>query len=1168
MADARKERALLGRYELLRLVEEGVGGCLYQGRQVDGDKPALVKVIAPTLTRSVALGKYLYDAWADQKALIEHPNVLHVWDVGKQGELQYVAVEDAGGEPLSRRMDQAPLEVDQAFDILHQIAEGLRAAHRRDVVQGHLKPSDIILTADEMDRRLVKVAFIDMGVSAQESLAPVFGELLGSPKYMAPEVIRGRMASPESDVFSLGVIAYEILTGKEPFPSDNSVGYLFANCESQPVPADEVRDGLPHEVAMVLARMLEKEPTQRYRSMQRLTDDLDRCLSSMKTGQVEVVPYGTDSAFARDYEMTPPSAPARKESASKGPQPVSSSARALFLLAMLVVVAGLYYIVTHSPTSANGASGAPAPSGVFTNRALAQAHTPTPGPAVKPAAEKQPSDTEQPPAAEQTTPPTPPATSVEQPPAPQPPAPEPAATPKAAADPAQEALAKAQASWAVHQQMHDYELGVTTFDDVATRFKDTPAATEARRQMGQIYTTWARSLADKDEFSDAVEKYHKALDLLPADSQFAQLANSALPGVMVSWAESEQNRGEYAHALQILTQVAKDYPGTVQARLLEQRRPELLLNNARTLWKDKKDYGAAAGAFAQVSKEYPNTKWAQDAQAALPDLYLESATQHVAQGDLTDARRTLQQLTEAYPGQEVAQKAQDLDAQVLFGLYQKASDAKDSAKADESYGELLQDHPSSPWAVKAIRLRLGLTRAAGEPTFSVTNARAQLADAKKAYDSFDYRQAIETLRSVLRYANGESQEAGQALALLPAWSYEDALGSFGRGVPAEAKKKLADLSSQFPNTEWSKRAAQTLKNVDDAPDGMVYVPEGRFQMGEDMDAIAKIIKAQKMTGMPDTPDAVQMAAELYGLTCETPEHAAITGGFYIDKTEVTNQQYKKFVDETGYVPPAQWRDGNYPDGQGAFPVGGVTLADARRYAQWRGCRLPTEAEWEKAARGVDGRRFPWGDTWADNRCRHMLAADAGPVAVGSFPTWPSPYGCLDMIGNVQEWTSSKFLPYPGSIMEQKPTGENYVTRGGAWTQPNIVPIPSDCTSRYPVDPKMSFLALGFRCVKDAPGFKPPAAAAAPSAKPATAATPNPAPAAPKPPAPASAASTPGTRAERAGVVCPRSRTGPGGRRQALRVAEPDGGPLYRRPPGRCSRRQSNRPPCSAIAPAA
>ncbi len=503
MADAQKERALLGRYELHSLIEEGVGGCLYQGRQVDGDKRALVKVIAPTLTRSVALGKYLYDAWADQKALIEHPNVLHVWDVGKQGELQYVAVEDAGGEPLSRRMDRAPLEVDEAFDILHQISEGLRAAHRRDVVHGHLKPSDIILTTDEMDRRLVKVAFIDMGVSAQESLAPVFGELLGSPKYMAPEVIRGRMPSPESDVFSLGVIAYEMLTGTEPFPSDNSVGYLFANCESQAVPADEVREGLPHEVALVLARMLEKEPARRYRSMQRLADDLDRCVASMKMGNVEVVPYGTDSAFARDYEITPPPAATSKESRSRGPQPVPASTRALFLVAMLVVVAGLYYVVYRTGSSGNRASGSPAPTGGASGQVLAQANTP-PGPAVKPTVEEQPSPTGQT---------TPPETAVEQTPVTQPPTvgtpvPQPAAAPQTPADPAQQALAKAQTSWSVNQKAHDYELGVTAFQDVATRFKDTPAAAEARRQMGQIYTEWARSLTDKGDFSGAVDKYH------------------------------------------------------------------------------------------------------------------------------------------------------------------------------------------------------------------------------------------------------------------------------------------------------------------------------------------------------------------------------------------------------------------------------------------------------------------------------------------------------------------------------------------------------------------------------------------------------------------------------------------------------------------------------------
>ena len=617
---------------------------------------------------------------------------------------------------------------------------------------------------------------------------------------------------------------------------------------------------------------------------------------------------------------------------------------------------------------------------------------------------------------------------------------------------------------------------------MASRFEGTPAAAQARQQAGQIYTEWARHLSDQNDFAGTVEKYKSALELLPADSQFAKLARSSLPGAIVRWAEAEQNRGQYAHALELYQEVAKDYAGTVEAKLLDQRRPDLLLNTARSLWKDKKDYDAAAGIFAQVSKEYAGTDSAQKAQEALPQLYLEGVRQKLDQGDLAEARRRLAQLAEAYPGQQVAEEAQDLDAEVLFGLFKQASDGGDAGKADESYGELLQRHPSSAWAIKAVRLRLGLDRVAGEPPFSVTTARAQLVQAKKAYDSFDYNQAIKTVQSVLRYANEESQEAVQALALLPQWSYEDALSSFGKGLPADAKKKLADLSAQFPHTVWSDRAAQTLKNIDDAPDGMVYVPEGRFEMGEDLDAVAKTISDQHIAGMTDDPAAVKMAAELYGLTGETPEHAATTGAFYIDKTEVTNQQYKKFVDEAGYMAPAQWKDGNYPDGQGAFPVSGLTLADAQRYAEWRGCRLPTEAEWEKAARGVDGRRFPWGDSWADNRARHMQAADAGPLAVGSFPTWPSPYGCLDMIGNVQEWTTSDYAPYAGSLMEDTPPEGLKVTRGGAWQQPELVPIPASCASRYPVDPKMSFLALGFRCVKDATTARA-AAARAPGATP-------------------------------------------------------------------------------------
>ena len=1056
MTDAEKVPARLGKFELLDQIEEGAGGRLYHARQTETGRPALVKVVAPALTHSASFAKYFYDTWADQKSLMEHPNVLQVWDVGKEGDLQYVAVEDAGGQPLSERMKSGPMETDEVLGILHQTAEGLRAAHRREVAHGHLKPADIILTADEAGRPLVKVAFFDLGVSAADSMAPVFGELLGSPKYMAPEVIQGRAATPESDVFSLGVIAYQMLTGKEPFPSDTNVGYLFANCSAEAAPADQVRQGLPHEVALVVARMLAKEPAQRYRSVQRLTDDLDRCAACMKTGRVEVVPYGTDSAFARAYEITPPGA-------SKWP---AAHVRWLGYAAVVVVVA-CFIAVAAIPWARRGAVAGPqsAQGTLIASPEAPQPTTPPPPipavPAVAPVA----------PAA-QTVAPAPEAPAARQP---------------AKADEPQAALDKAAALWKRHQDAHDYEIGVAAFSGVVSLYPESPVAADARRQVGQLYTEWARFLSDQGDFAGAVDKYKKAVDSSPTETTYTKLAHDALPATIVRWADAEQNRGNYGKALDLYQEVAHDYPGTMEANLLDKRRPELLLNSAEALWKDKQDYDGAAGTFAQVVRDYANTDWAKKAQAQLPNLYLESIRQKLDKGDLAEARRQLAQLAEAYPNQDVARKAQELDAEVLFDQFKQASDAGDAAKIASAYSELVRRHPDSQWTVKAFRAKGGLERTAAEPSFSGSTARSQLKDAQKFYDAFDYAQGLQTLKSVLRFAKEDSPEATEALALLPAWSYEDALYAYGKGLPADCKKKLADLSAQFPGTVWAARSAQTLTSIEKPPEGMVYVPEGRFRMGTDMDTITQILRDQHIEALSADPDALKMAAGFYGLLNETPQHTATTGAYFIDKTEVTNQRYKDFLDATGYPPPAQWKNGTYPEGEGSFPVAGVTLADAQRFAKWRNCRLPTEAEWEKAARGTDGRRFPWGDVWQDNRARHMLPATAGPAAVGSFPAWQSPYGCLDVIGNVQEWTSSDFAPYEGSLMEAPAAAGQKVVRGGAWERAEIVPIPSACATRYPDDPAHSDVKTGFRCVKDALAGAAPATAGTAAVAPAAAA---------------------------------------------------------------------------------
>src|SRR5262249_3157990 len=132
--------------------------------------------------------------------------------------------------------------------------------------------------------------------------------------------------------------------------------------------------------------------------------------------------------------------------------------------------------------------------------------------------------------------------------------------------------------------------------------------------------------------------------------------------------------------------------------------------------------------------------------------------------------------------------------------------------------------------------------------------------------------------------------------------------------------------------------------------------------------------------------------------------------FLIDKYEVTNRQFRRFVEETGYKKPISWLDQGYPAGRDDFPVTGVNYEDARAYARWIGKRLPTEAEWEKAARGSDGRLWVWGNRWRQGACK-MDDSRGGPLVnspapVGSYPLDRSVYGVMDMAGNILEWVEA------------------------------------------------------------------------------------------------------------------------------------------------------------------
>jgi serine/threonine-protein kinase len=244
----------------------------------------------------------------------------------------------------------------------------------------------------------------------------------------------------------------------------------------------------------------------------------------------------------------------------------------------------------------------------------------------------------------------------------------------------------------------------------------------------------------------------------------------------------------------------------------------------------------------------------------------------------------------------------------------------------------------------------------------------------------------------------------------------------------------------------------------------VYVPAGEFLMGSEAEDARKT-----------TEGGVAYP--------EIPEHMVYLDGFWIDKHEVTNGQYALCVQagacEPPYVPSSATRSHYYDDPEYAdYPVIWVSWYQARAYCEWAGRRLPTEAEWEKAARGTDGRKFPWGDepvsdelvNYCDKDCPRSYAReehdDGYPetAPVGSFPAGASPYGAVDMAGNVWEWTSTLLRDYPydpNDGREDPTVDEHRVWRGGPWSNGYWW---MRSTLRYHSVMWYRFYNLGFRCV--------------------------------------------------------------------------------------------------------
>jgi eukaryotic-like serine/threonine-protein kinase len=232
-----------------------------------------------------------------------------------------------------------------------------------------------------------------------------------------------------------------------------------------------------------------------------------------------------------------------------------------------------------------------------------------------------------------------------------------------------------------------------------------------------------------------------------------------------------------------------------------------------------------------------------------------------------------------------------------------------------------------------------------------------------------------------------------------------------------------------------------------APQGMVYIPGGVLKIGRDA-----------------------------GEANERPAHPSTINPFFLDRIEVTNEEYQKFIDATGHIAPPSWQNNRYAAGADKNPVNDVTWEDASIYANWASKRLPTEEEWEFAARGPEGRIYPWGNEWKDGAAN--ISAIAGEkrqiLPAGQFPAGASPFGILDLSGNLWEWTSSDYKEYPGGTKISIPEGYSNlkVIRGGSYeseiryaTATLRVGWPATRIN-WPGGTEPKYEGTGFRCAQD------------------------------------------------------------------------------------------------------
>ena len=264
-------RILSGRYELLEKIGDGGMAVVYKGKDKLLNRFIAVKILRPEFTKDATFVEN-FKRESQAAAGLSHPNIVGVYDVGREGNINYIVMELIEGDTLNKIIErEAPMDYRKVIDISKQVASALRVAHKNKIIHRDVKPHNIMITNDGV----VKLADFGIARAVNDATLSTGSKIVGSVHYFSPEQARGNYVDERSDIYSLGIVMYEMLTGKVPFDGDNPVTVALKHINEEITPPRELEPGIPPALERCVMKATSKYQTNRYANADELIQELD-----------------------------------------------------------------------------------------------------------------------------------------------------------------------------------------------------------------------------------------------------------------------------------------------------------------------------------------------------------------------------------------------------------------------------------------------------------------------------------------------------------------------------------------------------------------------------------------------------------------------------------------------------------------------------------------------------------------------------------------------------------------------------------------------------------------------------------------------------------------------------------------------------------------------------